>query len=37
MSIFLADVENGLEDAGRGKGKMGRSERVAWTNIYYQM
>ena len=26
-----ADVENGLEDTGKGKGKLGRSERVAWT------
>ena len=32
-----ADVENGLEDTGRGKGKLGRSERVAWTYIHYQM
>ena len=32
-----ADVENGLEDTGRGKGKMGRSERVAWTYIHSQM
>ena len=24
-----ADIENGLEDTGRGKGKPGRSERVA--------
>ena len=24
-------LENGLEDTGRGKGKMGQSERVAWT------
>ena len=32
-----ADVENGLEDTGRGKGKLGQSERVAWTYIYYQM
>ena len=31
------DVENGLEDMGRGKGKLGRSERVAWTYIHYQM
>ena len=31
------DVENELEDEGRGKGKLGRSERVAWTYIYYQM
>ena len=31
-----ADVENGLEDMGRGKGKLGRSERVAWTYIHYQ-
>ena len=26
-----ADVENGPEDTGSGKGKPGRSERVAWT------
>ena len=32
-----ADVENGLEDRGRGKGKLGRSERVEWTYIHYQM
>ena len=32
-----ADVENGLEDMGREKGKLGRSERVAWTYIHYQM
>ena len=31
------DVENGIEDTGRGKGKLGRSERVAWTYIHYQM
>ena len=31
------DVEMGLEDMGRRKGKLGRSERVAWTYIYYQM
>ena len=31
-----ADVENGLEDMGRGKGKLERSERVAWTYIHYQ-
>ena len=31
-----ADVENGLEDTGWGKGKLGRSERVAWTYIHYQ-
>ena len=31
------EVENGLEDTGRGKGKLGRSERVAWTCIHYQM
>ena len=29
-----SDVENGLEDTGRGKGKLGRSERVAWTYIH---
>ena len=27
-----ADTENGLEDTGKGKDKLGRSERVAWTN-----
>ena len=32
-----ADTENVLEDTGRGKGKLGRSERVAWTCIHYQM
>ena len=32
-----ADIENGLEDMGRRQGKLGRSERVAWTFIYYQM
>ena len=26
-----ADVENGLEDMGRGKVKLGRSERVSCT------
>ena len=31
------DVENGLEDTVRGKGKLGGSERVAWTYIHYQM
>ena len=31
------DVENGLEDTGRGKGKLGRSERVALTHIHHQM
>ena len=30
-------LENRLEDTGRGKGKLGRSERVAWTYIHYQM
>ena len=32
-----ANVENGFEVTGREKGKLGRSERVAWTNMYYQM
>ena len=31
------DIENGLEDMGRGKGNLGQSERVALTYIYYQM
>ena len=29
-----ADVENGFEDTGRGKGNLGQSERVTWTHIY---
>ena len=29
-------LENGLEDTGRGKSKLGRSERVVWTYIYYK-
>ena len=32
-----ADIGNGLEDTGQGKGKPGRSERVEWTYIHYQM
>ena len=32
-----ADVENGLEDMGRGKSKLGRSKRVALTYIHCQM
>ena len=32
-----ADVENGLEDKGRGKGKLRQSERVVWTYTHYQM
>ena len=31
------DVDNGLEDTGRGKHKLGRSKRVALTYIHYQM
>ena len=30
-------TENGLEDMGRGKGKLGRTERLPWTYIHYQM
>ena len=30
-------IENGLEDTGRGKGKLGQSESVSWTYIYSQM
>ena len=37
LRIRLPDIENGLEDTGRGKGKLGRSERVALTHIHYQM
>ena len=32
-----ADIENGLEDTGRGKDKLGRSERVALTYMHHQM
>ena len=32
-----AYIENGLEDMRRGKGNLGRSERVAFTYIHYQM
>ena len=31
------DIENGLEDTGRGKGKLGPSERVALTYIHCQI
>ena len=30
-------LENGLEETGRGKGKLGESERMVWTYIHYQM
>ena len=33
-------LERGFEDTGRGKGKLGQSERVVvyiWTCIHYQM
>ena len=30
-------IENGLQDMGRGKGKLGHCDRVAWTYIYYQV
>ena len=30
-------LKNGLEGTGRGKGKLGRSERVALTYTQYQM
>ena len=29
-------LENIFEDTGRGKHKLGQSERVAWTYIHYQ-
>ena len=32
-----AAIEKRLEDTGKGKGKLGQSERVAWTYIHYQM
>ena len=31
------DIENRLEETWRGKGKLGQSERVAWTYTHYQM
>ena len=31
------DIENGLEDTGKGNGNLGRSERVACTYMHYQM
>ena len=31
------DIENGPEDTGWGKGKVGQSERVALTYIHYQV
>ena len=33
----VTDIENGLEDTGRGKGKLGQSERVALTYMHYRM
>ena len=37
-AIWVGGVtSNGLEDTGRGKGKLGQSERMAWTYIHYQM
>ena len=33
----VADVENGLEDTGRGKCKLGLSERVALTYIQWNI
>ena len=32
----IKNIENGLEDMGRGKGKLGQTERVAWTYLHYQ-
>ena len=31
------DIDNPLEYTGRGKGKLGQSERVALTYIHYEM
>ena len=36
-TVSSAGLESGLKDMGRGKGKLGRSERVALTYIHYQM
>ena len=30
-------LENGLEDTGRGKGKLRQSEKLAWIYLHYQM
>ena len=35
--IKTQNIENGPEDMGSGKGKLGRRERVAWTYIHYEM
>ena len=35
IKVALLDVEKGLEDMGRGKDKLGQSERVALTYIHY--
>ena len=32
----LTATRERLEDMGRGKGKLGENERVAWTYIHYQ-
>ena len=37
IGVIGADIENGLEDTGRGKGKLGQSERIALTYIHYPM
>ena len=36
-TVIKTQTENGLEDMGRGKGKLGRTERLPWTYIHYQM
>ena len=35
VKTHMAYVESGLEDTERGKGKLGRSERVTWTYLFY--
>ena len=37
ISVFFFFKVKAESDTGRGKGKLGRSERVAWTYIHYQM
>ena len=37
VNSAIIPIDNGLEDMGRGKDKLGQSERVALTYIHYQI
>ena len=37
LNIHIKNHKYQLEHTGRGKGKLGRSETVAWSYIYNQM